>query len=119
MIKVTLGEVWESRNSIDYLLSLKMPIKEAYRLAKNLKEVAAEVEHIEERRIELVRKYGEAQDDGRVAVTRENLNDFNLEVSELMAVEIEFDFEPLELETLENNSSSVDKLLPILWLFND
>lgn len=119
MIKVTLGQVWESRNSIDYLLSLRMPIKDAYRLAKNLKDVAAEVETIEEKRVELVRKYGEAQDDGRVAVARENLEDFNREIAELMAVEVEFNFEPIGLQSLVNNDATIDNLLPILWLIED
>ena len=63
--------------------------KTAYQVAKNIKEIASELESFDKARNAMVIKYGEERDDGNIEVTRDNMEMFNKEIFELLDVDAE------------------------------
>ena len=101
-MKVTLNDIFRSQRVIQKLSEHPMPIRTAYRISKILQPISHEYDTIEKLRIQLVSKYGEEKD-GKKEVPPEKVNDFVLELQELLSSETEVEFEPLSLQDLPEN----------------
>lgn len=102
MIKIKLSEIVTSQDVIGKLLNEKLSIKTLYKLHKILEAVLKEIKFFDERRIELVKKYGEVNSDNNVEVTNENLEAFYKELSELLDIEVDLQIPKFTNEELEN-----------------
>lgn len=94
----------------------KLPIKQAYMLAKFIPKVQKELETFESLRIKLLEKYGEKREDGQIQVKENNLEEFQQEISKLLDVEINFDSPKLALSDLDKIGLSVIDLMTIDYL---
>ncbi|AFH47785.1 Hypothetical protein IALB_0071 [Ignavibacterium album JCM 16511] len=107
-------------NSISVLNKIsnsdKLPIKQAYMLAKFIPKVQKELETFESLRIKLLEKYGEKREDGQIQVKENNLEEFQQEISKLLDVEINFDSPKLALSDLDKIGLSVIDLMTIDYL---
>ena len=79
-----------------------MPIKLSYAIGRNLKKIASEMEDLEKARMDLIKKYGVADEKGGMQVTQENMEVFNKEYIELIAQEVEIDIWKLSLSKLSD-----------------
>lgn len=115
-MKITLKEISEMQSGLDVILTKELPVKTAYWLARFLDKVRAEIGATEKIRLQLIDKYAKKDKDGKFIFkkdskgkdlgeydfTKENLEKFGKEYTELSEVEMEIDFKPIKLADLEN-----------------
>ena len=104
-MKVKMLVLIKSLNSLKVLCSLKIPVKTSFKLSRLMKKINEEVTIYEELQKKLVDEYGVIGDDKEfkvVSVGSEHYEKVNLELNEILDTEIEFDFEPINIEELGN-----------------
>jgi len=101
-MKIKLSEILASKEALSKILDQELPIKTSFKLTKLVKFLDPELKNIEDHRIKLIKKYGEETEEGEVAVKGiDNIRQFNTEFSSLLDEEIEIDFEPIPIDSLE------------------
>lgn len=84
--------------------SQKLPIKLSYTIKKNTNKLKAIAEDIEKSRVELIKKYGEATEDGQgFMVKPESEEKANVEFTELMALEEDIDIHMIDINSLSDD----------------
>ena len=108
-MKVTLNQVVNSQEVFQKLLSEKFPIKLAYQIQKNFRAIEPELKQYESTRQGLITgKYGTKQEDGNWKVETEQMEDYVKELTDLLSLEINFDFNKVKLpDTYEMTSGEV------------
>lgn len=100
-VKFTLGELKSIEESLKKLIELPLPIKISYSLSKVLNNISKELILLEEQRMNLVRKYGETnQETKEIKVSNENLDLFVKEFNELLQEELELMIKPININSL-------------------
>lgn len=120
-MKIKLSELWNSQNVLKQLNMMNgIPIKTSYWIAKNTKKISKELGTVEEKRKELVSKFGKENENKELSVPQENLEAFHKEFQELLDVEIDVDIKPIYIGefTLETKLSGQD-MIAIDYLFTD
>lgn len=123
MIKVKLEDLVNATDGLRGLSQKQLKARCAYAVGKILKSADAEIQSFNETRMELIKKYGEkdengelkTEENGNVRIPPEGLNDFSKELRELLDTEIEIsankikmddigevEFTPAEMAQLEN-----------------
>lgn len=115
-MKATLANIYNNWTAIGKLSAIDLPAKQAYGLARFLKEAGEHYEAVEKQRIKLVEKHGATNDDGQVTVIPEKMGAFVSEFNELLSVEVDV-FDPkLTLESLEGAKLSALTFFGLTWL---
>lgn len=104
---------------LNLLVENKIPlnIKTSYILAKDKKIITEFYNLIDEKRIELYKKYGKVQDDGTINIPKENFTLLENDLKELFQIENKIPITKIKLEDLGNENINIDiieKLLPII-----
>lgn len=107
-MKLANSTVYNSINSLAKLSNCDMPIKIAYKIKKNFDVLKKQADFINERRNELINKYGK---DGKIEQTdtkavEKFVNDFN----EMLAIEEDLEVTPIDVDSLEGIMLSVNDL---------
>lgn len=123
MIKVKLEDLVNATDGLKGLSQKQLKARCAYAVGKILKSADAEIQSFNETRMELIKKYGEkdengelkTEENGNVRIPPEGLNDFSKELRELLDTEVEIsankikmddigevEFTPAEMAQLEN-----------------
>ena len=123
-MKVTLKEIWTSQRALGKLSKISpLPIKTSYWVAKRTKIISKEVESIEEKRLELVKKYGEevsGSKQGDLTVPDDKMEIFVKEFNDLLNVEVELNMEKFNLEEFAGNINiSGEDMILLSFLFNE
>jgi len=106
-MKITLAEIKSLEASLAKIFDKEVNIKVAYRLGSLLKKISEEMVLLEENRVKLVKKYGEADaETQQLSVPQEKAQDFYTEFNELLQVEVDIDFEPIPLQAFGDISLS-------------
>jgi len=100
-VSLKLSELRNISVSLSKILSQDMPVKQAYRMSKLAKSADKEMKEMEEQRMALVKKYGEKNVKGDVAV-KEKMQEFMDELNEFLKEEIEMSFIPLDLNAISD-----------------
>lgn len=120
-MKITIKDVVDTRITVGELLKQKLPIKIAYRISKLANKLASEYKFYEEKRLELVKEYGEKvkDDEGNetdnIQVTKKNETKFYEELNKIVDLEVEIDYDPISIEELGNIQIEPKLLNPILF----
>lgn len=114
-MKVTNGEVWAAKEPLQALLSERWPVKTAYWLAKLARKLNEQHATVEAVRVQLIKRYGEANDQGQTVVRQdgENWAAFARAFEELMALEVEIDAEPVALPDAEGVMLTPETLMAL------
>ena len=97
-MKITNGDVFGTRETLPELLKERLPIKTSYWLARLTKKLQEHLQVIEELRMRLVKEYGvENAETHVIEVAPGKVGAFYTEFNEVLAQEIEIDFNPVEL----------------------
>ena|SRR3990167_697517 len=101
-MKITLEKVVNSVEGLNALLVLKLPIKIAYRVAKLVNgQISSELKAYNEARNKLIADLGEKDPKSdNIQVKPENIQEFREKITELLAEEVELNFEPIDLAEL-------------------
>ena len=114
-MKIKLLDVINSKEAISRMGErTSYDAKTSYQIAKNIKELSAELADYEKARYALIMKYGEQTKDGNTEVKKENMDIFSKELNELLSVEIELKITKISPEKL--SGSSPFDLLAIEWM---
>jgi len=114
-----LKEIVESKKVIEDLMEVKLPIAVSYKLNKVYKKVVEENKSFEEKRLELIKTYGEQTDKEKDTwtVKQENVDQFFKELEELTKVEVDIEFPKIKLSELQDITIEPKKVVP--WLFEE
>jgi len=102
-VKVSLKELKQAELALSKVLNASLPIKVSYWINKNMKPIIAELTLVEEKRVQLVKKYA-VDKDGKPSqnVPKENMEALQNEFISLLDEEVEIDFTPIKLKDIEN-----------------
>jgi len=114
-MKVKLETIVSARPKLEKLFSLPLPAKTSYRVMRLMKKITSELKMFEQKRIDLVKKYGEPTENNKniYNVKPDEILNFQKDMQEVLDVEIEIEFEPLTLDMLGNNAMSASDLLEL------
>lgn len=95
----------------------KMAVSTAYKLIRNKKKLEAEYNNIIEMRDSIVRSYGEPDEEGKVTILQDKIEEVNNKLYELQEIEYDIDLQPIllsELVNLELSLPTMEALDPII-----
>lgn len=110
-MKITLGEVDTAKDSLRSLMAKELPIKVSYRFAKLAKQLSDELNQLEDQRKELIKKHGDAKDDGTFKIPDDKRETFLKEYEDLLSLEIDVNFEPVTVDQLGDINISSAQLV--------
>jgi hypothetical protein len=110
MIKVKISDLVNSTETLQKLSQEKFKAKLAWSIARLLKAAEAEIQQFNETRMNLIRKYGEKDEQGELItdekgnckIITESLEQFSNELNELINTEVEINANPLDIELLDD-----------------
>lgn len=115
-MNIKIKEIVSNVENIKELQSIKLPIKISYKLSKLIGKIQPELDIYNEKRDELVKEYGDKQEDDTFKVTDPNkIKSFIEKINDLVEIEVEIDFEPIDIEDLGDISIPPKNL--ISWIF--
>jgi len=118
-MKVKIQDILAAAPTIQKLNGISLPAKVSYNIARNLKKIQHELEPFEKARVELVRKYGNDDGEGKLVVKEESMEEFYKEMGGLLEEEIEVDIRPISIDGLNKIELSPGELQLIDFMFDD
>lgn len=128
MVKVTMGQVMDFRNSGDFFGGASLPLKGAYKLNKIRKAIDKEGEFYAEKFQEIIDKYAKKDDDGNLIFSEDEnqimikddvIEECNKALMDLQALEVEIDNCNLTIEDLGEDLECTPDELAVLMPFMD
>ncbi len=100
-MKIKLADVINNQDNIRALQEVKLPVKISYRIKRLVDRLQSPLKTYEEKRNELVKEFGDEQEDKTFAVKDpEKLKLFMAKFNELVQVEEEIEFEKIKIDDL-------------------
>jgi len=99
-MKIKIGDIVSSIEGVKQLQEINFPVKVSYRLMRLVNKLQTELNSYEEKRIDLIKKYGDAPDEkGAINVTDpEKIALFRKDLQEIFDLEVDIDFEPIKID---------------------
>lgn len=120
MLQTTLGQLVNSWASINKLMECELPPHASLRLARFVRVALPEWEQFEQKRQELIKKFGEAGANGDLVVTAENMPEFTKQLNKLLAEPLELPHPKLkDSDILDVKGLSSYHFFGLVWLFDD
>jgi hypothetical protein len=101
-MKIKLIQIYDMEEPLKKVMKQDVPIKIAYKLAKNIKKINDEYMIIVNQKNNLIKKYGK-ESEGVISVLQENINKYTEEFSEYLNTEIELDIDKINISELGNS----------------
>ena len=110
MITVKIADIVNGTEALQKLVNAELKAKLAWKVSKLLKLADQEIQTFNETRMDLIRKFGEKDENGELItdekgnckIPPENLQDFSSELSDLLNSEVELNANKIDIEELEN-----------------
>jgi len=120
-MKLTLKEIYNSQGPLQKIISFEMDTKGKYWVAKHAKKLFSEIKTIDDRRIEILKKYGKKNKNGFEiqASDTENMKKFTDEFGALLEEEIEVNIQKIKFEYFEPLKISPAVLMGIDFLIEE
>lgn len=105
-MKIKLGDIIGYEKNMVALLKVKLPVKVAYRLSKLSNKIASEIKTYREQEFALIKELGEVvlDEEGKetdnMKVAKENMPKYKEEIEKLFDLEVDIDFEPINITEL-------------------
>ena len=120
-MKIKLLDIVEYQKNMGALTKVKLPVKVAYRISKLNNKIASEVKDYKEQEFALIKELGEVvlDDEGKetdnLRVTKENMPKYKEEVEKLLDLEVDLDFETIDINELGETTIEPSLLNPIFF----
>lgn len=111
-MKTTLGTIHAAVPTINKILSQDIPIIPAFRIREIADKCTPIIQRLDDTRVNLIHKLA----DGGSEVPEEKIVEFQEQIAELMAEEIELDVEPVNIKSIENVTISPNEAALIRWM---
>jgi len=115
-MKVKVGQLVGSSEPLGKLMTQPMPSATAFRCAKTLKAVQAELESYEEARKNLIEQHGK---DGEIKPEDKGWKKFIAGMEELMETEVKVDAEKIKEENLSKVEIAPADILALDWIIEE
>jgi len=110
MIKVKISDLLNSTETLQKLAQKDFKAKLAWSIARLLKAAEAEIQGFNEARMNLIKKYGEKDENGELVtdengnckITADGTNAFSAELSELIETEVEINANKIKIDLFED-----------------
>ena len=110
MIKLKISDLLNSTEALQKLAGKELKAKLAWQVSRVLKLAEKEIQDFNETRMNLIKKYGEKDENGELVtdennnckINNESINDFSNELNELIESEIEINANKIKIEDIEN-----------------
>jgi len=110
MIKVTIGELLNATEALQNLAKKELKARLALSISRILKNAEGEIQNFNDTRMNLIKKYGEKDENGELITTEDNnckipeecTTEFSNELNSLLDETIEINANKMTLEQLEN-----------------
>ena len=110
MIKLKISDLLNSTEALQKLAGKELKAKLAWQVGHVLKLAEKEIQDFNETRMNLIKKYGEKDENGELVTDENNnckinnefINDFSNELNELIESEIEINANKIKIEDIEN-----------------
>ena len=110
MIKVKISDIINSTETLQKLGKMELKAKLAWQVARLLKALDTEVQQFNETRMEVIKKYGEKDENGELVtdekgnctIQQENVGKFQEELTDLINAEIEINANKIKIESIED-----------------
>jgi len=110
-MKLSNERIVNDANVLGAISQKNLPIKVSYAIAKNIAKIEAEIKIYNKERQKLIEKYSVKDEEGKpliednsVKIAQENVEDWNRDIKELLAIENEVDIHKIQLHTLINSN---------------
>ena len=118
MIKVTMGQILTANQIFTKLINDTYTGRAAFTIARLVREVTKETESFEKARMEIIRRYGDKDEngelilnEGNVHISEENISKCNQELNDVLSAELEINAEPIDMQWLEKVELSLNEAL--------
>ena len=110
MIKVTVNDILNSQEVFSKIAAMPIKVKTSFAIARIIRNLESELETFDKSRQALIKKYANKDEndelilneDGTIAITPENAEEYNHEIQELLNSEITLAADPLDIKEIEN-----------------
>lgn len=104
-MKLTIRQIHESLPAIKKIIKAEIPIKVAFAFNGLVEQVDNNIKFFEEKRNAAIEKFGSKNKAGQMEVKSKSpkYKPFIKAINEVLDLEIDFDFEPVQVEYLEFN----------------
>lgn len=122
MIKIKLKEIVNSSEVLRKLAGESLRGRVAFQISKLLKKLEEELELFNKTRLEIIKKYGEKDENGElkidengnIQIKKENTSIFNQEIVDLLDQEIEVNANLIALDDLENINFTPSEIIILM-----
>ena len=127
MINVTLKNIVESADIMRELSQKSLKGRVAFRVARLLRELEKEFTLFNEKRVDLIKEYGEkdengelkTDDKGNVNLAQDKLNEFYKRMEDLLATEVEINAEKIDINDLGDIDFTPSQIINIEPFINE
>lgn len=109
-MKLSNERIVNDANVLGVISQKNLPIKVSYAIAKNISKIEAEIKVYNKERQKLIEKYSVKDEEGKpliednsVKIAQENVEDWNRDIKELLAIENEVDIHKFHIDELINS----------------
>ena len=119
MIKVKLSDLLNSTETLQELSKKDFKAKLAWSIARLLKAAEVEIQNFNDTRMNLIRKYGEKDENGELIsdeggnckIEKDKVEVFTNELNELINTEIEINANKIKIELFENTEFTPSEMI--------
>lgn len=110
MINVKISDLLNATDTLQQLSKKSLKARLAFSVAKLLKGAEQEIQSFNETRMNIIRKYGEKDENGELKtdesgnckIEESSINEFSKELNDLIDTEVEISASKMRMEDLEN-----------------
>lgn len=114
-LKLSNERIVNAINALAKLYKAQLQIKVAYAISKNINKIESELEVYNTEKTKLINKYGKKDKEGNLAVDEngkvhlkeEHIEDYNRDIKELLSIENEIDIHMIQLDALLNSNCDI------------
>lgn len=115
MIKLSNATLANSVQTLNNLSQQQLPVIISYAISKNIAKVEGELKIYNTEKQKLIDKYSvkdenektKIEEDGTIRIADENVEEWNKDIAELGAIEVEIDIHLIQISKLENSNFSI------------
>ena len=123
MIKVLTNEeiylINQKLNSSFEQSNQYLPARINFYIQKNKKTIADLASVIEESRNAIILEFGSPDEEGKVIIPKDKIQEANKELIDLFSIKQEIDIELIELEAIENYSFTMDQMEALMFMIEE
>jgi len=118
-LKITLKQLSQSFGALQELAQVQFPAKVSYRLSRVVTSAQAELETLQKAHLELIKKHGAVETDGKFEVPKDRLEAFIPEYDGLLSEEVTIWGDAIGIDLLGDAEIAPVVLAPLSWLIVD